>query len=47
MCYDSPCSFVGMFNLNLWGGENMSSIADISTIGTAILAVGFSLWMLK
>ena len=33
MCYDSPCSFVGMFNLNLWGGENMSSIADISTIG--------------
>ena len=25
----------------------MSFIADISSIGTAILAVGFSLWMLK
>jgi hypothetical protein len=36
-----------MFNLNLWGGENMSFIADISAIGTALVAVGFSLWMLK
>jgi hypothetical protein len=25
----------------------MSFIADISSIGTAILAVGFSLWMVK
>ncbi len=25
----------------------MSFIADLSSIGTAILAVGFSLWMLK
>lgn len=25
----------------------MSFIADISAIGTAIVAVGFSLWMLK
>jgi hypothetical protein len=36
-----------MFNLNLCGGENMSFIADISAIGTALVAVGFSLWMLK
>jgi hypothetical protein len=25
----------------------MSFVADIAAIGTAILAVGFSLWMLK
>jgi len=25
----------------------MSFIADLSSVGTAILAVGFSLWMLK
>jgi len=25
----------------------MSFIADISAIGTALVAVGFSLWMLK
>ncbi len=25
----------------------MSFIADISAIGTALIAVGFSLWMLK
>jgi hypothetical protein len=36
-----------MFNLNLLGEENMSFIADISAIGTALIAIGFSLWMLK
>lgn len=48
LCYDSACfSFVVVFNLNLSGGEKMAIIADISAIGTAIFAVGFSLWMLK
>jgi len=38
---------VVVFNLNLSGGEKMSFIADISAIGTAVFALGFSLWMLK
>jgi fibrillarin-like rRNA methylase len=36
-----------VFNLVLSGGENMSHIADIGAISTFIIAVGFSLWMLK
>jgi hypothetical protein len=47
LCYDSPRLLVVVFNLNLSGGEKMSFIADISAIGTAVFALGFSLWMLK
>jgi|GEM_PF-747541 len=36
-----------MFNLNLLEEKIMSLIADVSAIGTAIVAVVFSLWMLK
>jgi hypothetical protein len=47
LCYDAPSGFVVVFNPVLSGGEKMAIIATACAVGTAVIALLFSFWMLK
>jgi hypothetical protein len=46
LCYDSHCRFCCSIRIS-WEEKKMSIIATVASVGTAIAALTFALWMVS